>query len=1126
CMRLCQTSALCAPVLMCLPASITALSCCDGAGHTLMHVHELPCCKPSSVLVLRKGCKARSSIRGLNLALLKAHNVTSDSVSLIWDHPDEYKSDYTYRVQTANSSSVTLKNQTTATNQSVVTNLTAGETYIFTVFTQAADNITEKPLPVKQLRSSNVTSDSVSLIWDGPDEYKSDYSYRVQTANSSSVTLKNQTTATNQSVVTNLTAGETYTFTVFTRAADTVTEKRDGSKPLPVKQLRSSNVTSDSVSLIWDHPDEYKSDYSYRVQTANSSSVTLKNQTTATNQSVVTDLTAGETYTFTVFTRAADTVTESEAVSFINCTELLPVKQLRSSNVTSDSVSLIWDHPDEYKSDYSYRVQTANSSSVTLKTQTTATNQSVVTDLTAGETYTFTVFTRAADNVTESEPVLYTTCTEPLPVKQLRSSNVTSDSVSLIWDHPDEYKSDYSYRVQTANSSSVTLKNQTTATNQSVVTNLTAGETYTFTVFTRAADTVTESVSVSHTTCTEPQPVKQLRSSNVTTDSVSLIWDHPDEYKSDYTYRVQTANSSSVTLKNQTTATNQSVVTDLTAGETYTFTVFTRAADNVTESEPESYTTCTEPLPVKQLRSSNVTSDSVSLIWDHPDEYKSDYTYRVQTANSSSVTLKNQTTATNQSVVTNLTAGETYTFTVFTRAADTVTESEAVSFITCTEPLPVKQFRSSDVTSDSVSLIWVHPDDYKSDYTYRVQTANSSSVTLKNQTTATNQSVVTNLTPGETYTFTVFTRAADTVTESVSVSHTTCTVPVNVLTFTCNTVYLNPVLSLEWKCPEGTFNSFNLSVTNVPTEVITSNCVNGNQTFNKTGLAYNTQYSLSLATVSCGKASTVNQIACNTSIGGKSVYDVSRVKLSIINNPNDDYINANYIPGYKNLRAFIAAQGPLPTTVNDFWRMIWEKDVRAVVMLTKCVEVFKVKCEEYWPSSHPKQFNGLNVSQSQEDVLPEWTIRDFEVTNSSTNQSHLVRHFHFTAWPDHDVPQTTDALITFRNIISDFMKNYPRTPILVHCSAGVGRTGTLIALDRAIRQIDAEDQVDVLGIVRNLRMHRNLMVQTESQYIFLNKCVLDYIQSQANPKPDLIHHNANAVYENFKSFRNSHRNNI
>uniref|UniRef100_A0A8C5R146 protein-tyrosine-phosphatase n=1 Tax=Leptobrachium leishanense TaxID=445787 RepID=A0A8C5R146_9ANUR len=139
--------------------------------------------------------------------------------------------------------------------------------------------------------------------------------------------------------------------------------------------------------------------------------------------------------------------------------------------------------------------------------------------------------------------------------------------------------------------------------------------------------------------------------------------------------------------------------------------------------------------------------------------------------------------------------------------------------------------------------------------------------------------------------------------------------------------------------------------------------------------------------------------------------DVSRVKLSIINNPNDDYINANYIPGYKNLRAFIAAQGPLPTTVNDFWRMIWEKDVRAVVILL--------------------HFNSL-----QEDVLPEWTIRDFE---SSTNQSHLVRHFHFTAWPDHDVPQTTDALITFRNIISDFMKNYPRTPILVHCRYGASR---------------------------------------------------------------------------------------
>uniref|UniRef100_A0A8C5QQV8 Protein-tyrosine-phosphatase n=1 Tax=Leptobrachium leishanense TaxID=445787 RepID=A0A8C5QQV8_9ANUR len=850
----------------------------------------------------------------------------------------------------------------------------------------------------------------------------------------------------------------------------------------------------------------------------------------------------------------------------------------------SDSVSLIWDHPDEYKSDYSYRVQTANSSTVTLKNQTTATNQLNVTNLMNEETYTFTVFTRAADNVTESESVTIKVCTEPLPVKQLRSSTVTSDSVSLIWDGPDEYKSDYSYRVQTANSSSVTLKNQTTATNQ------TAGETYTFTVFTRAADTVTESVSVS-----------------IEVYSVSLIWDHPVEYKSDYSYRVQTANSSSVTLKNQTTATNQSVVTDLTAGETYTFTVFTRAADNDTESVSASCTACTEPLPVKQLRSSNVTSDSVSLIWDHPDEYKSDYSYIVQTANSSSVTLKNQTTATNQSVVTDLTPGETYNFTVFTRAADTVTESVSVSYMTCTEPLPVKQLRSSNVTSDSVSLIWDHPDEYKSDYTYRVQTANSSSVTLKNQTTATNQFVVTNLTPGETYTFTVFTRAADNVTESEPVSHTTCTVPANVPTFTCKAVYLNPVLSLEWKCPEGTFNSFNLSVTNVPTEVIANNCVNGNQIFTKTGLAYNTQYCLSLATVSCGKASTVNQIACQTSIGGKSAcinsseqnshsskynridlenygpyyilvivfpdcsalcffymyfraavagfteieYDSSGLivqnkslfafspyspPISTSQDPGTYYSskdrlfrqgllplpgspgNRNILfQGYKDPKTYIAAQGPLPQTVNDFWRMIWENDVRAVVMLARCVEIGKVKCEEYWPSSHPKQFNGLTVSPKQEDVLPEWTIRDLEVTNSSTNQSHLVRHFHFTAWPDHGVPKTTDILINFRNIISEFMNNYPRTPILVHCSAGVGRTGTLIALDRIIKQIEEEDQIDVPGIVRNLRLHRNLMVQTEGQYIFLNKCAVDYIQSRGNPKQDDIYQNTSTIYENCNS---------
>ncbi|XP_032216194.1 receptor-type tyrosine-protein phosphatase eta isoform X2 [Mustela erminea] len=201
-------------------------------------------------------------------------------------------------------------------------------------------------------------------------------------------------------------------------------------------------------------------------------------------------------------------------------------------------------------------------------------------------------------------------------------------------------------------------------------------------------------------------------------------------------------------------------------------------------------------------------------------------------------------------------------------------------------------------------------------------------------------------------------------------------------------------------------------------------------------------------------------------------YDTSRVKLSIQTHSADDYINANYMP---------------------------------------------TKCEEYWPSKQAQDYGDITVAMTSEVVLPEWTIRDFTVKNIQTSESHPLRQFHFTSWPDHGVPDTTDLLINFRYLVRDYMKQSPpESPILVHCSAGVGRTGTFIAIDRLIYQIENENMVDVYGIVYDLRMHRPLMVQTEDQYVFLNQCVLDIIRSQKDSKVDLIYQNTTAmtIYEN------------
>uniref|UniRef100_H3B8P7 protein-tyrosine-phosphatase n=1 Tax=Latimeria chalumnae TaxID=7897 RepID=H3B8P7_LATCH len=246
-------------------------------------------------------------------------------------------------------------------------------------------------------------------------------------------------------------------------------------------------------------------------------------------------------------------------------------------------------------------------------------------------------------------------------------------------------------------------------------------------------------------------------------------------------------------------------------------------------------------------------------------------------------------------------------------------------------------------------------------------------------------------------------------------------------------------------------------------------------------------------------------------------YDSSRVKLLSQGVLHDDYINANYMPGYNSKKEFIAAQGPLANTVIDFWRMVWEKNVHTIVMLTKCVELGRAKCEEYWPSSQTRNYGHVAVTMGTETVLPEWTVRDFVLKNVKTNEKRKIQHFHFTSWPDHGVPETTELLINFRHLVREHMKqNLKNAPALVHCSAGVGRTGTFITIDHLIYQIEYDEVVDIFKIVFNLRMCRPLMVQTEEQYIFLNKCALDFIRSKNSRNVDLIYQNTTAmdIYEN------------
>ncbi|NWR07876.1 PTPRV phosphatase, partial [Paradoxornis webbianus] len=225
-------------------------------------------------------------------------------------------------------------------------------------------------------------------------------------------------------------------------------------------------------------------------------------------------------------------------------------------------------------------------------------------------------------------------------------------------------------------------------------------------------------------------------------------------------------------------------------------------------------------------------------------------------------------------------------------------------------------------------------------------------------------------------------------------------------------------------------------------------------------------------------------------------YDHSRVKLSQLGeDPHSDYINANFMPGYTSQQEFIATQGPLKKTIEDFWRLVWEQNVCNIIMLTVCMENGRVLCDHYWPSeSAPVSYGQVRVHLLTQSSSEEWTVREFKLWHEGLRAERFVSHLHYTAWPDHGIPESTTSIMTFRELVQEHIQSTKDAgPTLVHCSAGVGRTGTFIALDRLLQQMKQEKVVDIFGVVYSLRMNRYLMIQTLSQYIFLHSCILDKI---------------------------------
>lgn len=226
-------------------------------------------------------------------------------------------------------------------------------------------------------------------------------------------------------------------------------------------------------------------------------------------------------------------------------------------------------------------------------------------------------------------------------------------------------------------------------------------------------------------------------------------------------------------------------------------------------------------------------------------------------------------------------------------------------------------------------------------------------------------------------------------------------------------------------------------------------------------------------------------------------FDQTRVKLSTIDGiPGSDYINANFVEGFGGKKTFICAQGPLDRTVTDFWRMIWEHRVSVIVMLTGIEENGKIKCSQYWSDEGVKEIEKqYTVRVVTAKRYSDYVVRRFfvEHTQDGITEEREILQFHFTMWKDFLAPDQPSWLLRFIKRVNEHYVS-DRGPLLVHCSAGVGRTGTFVAIDSLLEELEKTEEVDIFSCVASLRKQRNFLVQSLKQYIFIYRALLEHAQ--------------------------------
>ncbi|KAK2585118.1 hypothetical protein KPH14_008629 [Odynerus spinipes] len=956
------------------------------------------------------------------------------------------------------------------------------------------------PHPPKNLSIEKVTSNTVLVHWEAPtDSIFSEYSIRYRTEDDPRW-VKLPSVRETEAEVADMTPGERYTIQV-----NTVSYGVESPHPLQVNHTIRPNpvhninpiVDSTNVTLEWPRPEGRIETYVIRwwpvenpddiraknvTESPDVSALVFDENTVHTERVLVGDLMPGMEYTFVVYTVSYDLVSDISILT----TRTMPLIQSEVVVVVDrdqpGSLTLRYTPTPIKSSKFDlYRFRINDESNTTKERRVDDTDTKVTfTGLTPGRLYQVTVWT-VSDNV-ESRPLIRQDRLYPEPITAIHALDVNDTRITLTWDVPrGEYDT---FEVQYINTEGNYIQNLTSV-NTITISELKPYRNYTFTLIVRSGTEssslrVSNPLSASFTTSESyPGRVEKFYPTDIQPSEISFEWHLPNqEYngiirKYSITYGLE----GSTHTQTQDFRPNEfrGVIKSLVPGKTYIFRIQaeTKVGFGPEVSWKQKMPIRAPPKPSTQVVPTEVCRSSTTIQIRFRKNYFSEQN------------------------------GAVISYTIIVAEDDSKNASglempswrdvQAYSIWPPYQVLdPYYPFKNGSVedftigTEDCDNKIGYCNGPLKSGSTYRVKVRAFTAPDMFTDTS---------------YSFPIQTDKDNT---AIIVG---VTVPIVLLLSLLGIGLLVRRRRSQGRKTTETRATDNLSL---PDSVIETSRPIKVEDFAEhyRNMSADSDFRFSeefeeLKHVGRDQPCTAADLPCNrpkNRFTNILPYDHSRFKLQPVDDEEgSDYINANYVPGHNSPREFIVTQGPLHSTRDDFWRMVWESNSRAIVMLTRCIEKGREKCDHYWPmDTLPVYYGDICVTILNEAHYPDWSITEFMLCRGDVKR--VIQHFHFTTWPDFGVPSPPQTLARFVRAFRERVRPDQR-PIVVHCSAGVGRSGTFITLDRILQQILVSKYVDIFGIVWAMRKERVWMVQTEQQYICIHQCLLAVLEGQDTTGP-------------------------